>query len=457
MRITFTTYDDIAKLSTLKASKHQRNKHPKDQIERLAKIMKEHGVRHPIHVSTLSGQVCFGHGRWEAAKLNKWTEYPIVYQEFKDDDEEYACVQSDNAIAHWAELDLSSINNDLQNLGPDFDIDLLGIKDFVLEPADKFEAQCDEDAIPENADTRCKLGDVWQLGRHRLVCGDSTIAADTEKLMNGERADICFTSPPYNLGDNAKLRGYNGDGDETIYNEKTDHKSQDEYLSFLGAWTLIALKQSKTLFCNIQILAGNKLAIPKYWMAFHDKLIDVMVWDKEHAPPQMAARVLNSVWEFIFIFTDEHEPKRSIKTGKSFRGTLDNIFRMNPVGKKDPLAKGHGGVFPVAFAEHFATNFAENSVLDLFGGSGSTLIACEKTNRRCFMMELDPHYCDVILARWEKYTGQLAERLDEGKEEKRGPPENSDRRKTGKKSSRNTMHNGRNGRSARVQRRHTRA
>lgn len=141
MRIAFDSYAEVLPLSKLKKSKHQRNKHPKEQIERLAKIMKEHGVRHPIHISKLSGQVCFGHGRWEAAKLNGWKEFPVVYQQFNNDDEEYACVQSDNAIAHWAELDLSAINTDLANLGPDFDIDLLGIKDFVLEPLDKYDQE----------------------------------------------------------------------------------------------------------------------------------------------------------------------------------------------------------------------------------------------------------------------------------------------------------------------------
>jgi hypothetical protein len=137
MRITFSGFDDLIPLSELKESKHQRNKHPDDQIERLAQIMLKHGVRHPIHVSSLSGEVCFGHGRWMAAKKNGWDKYPIVYQAFESDDEEYACVQSDNAIASWAELDLMKINIDLINLGPDFDIDLLGIKNFVLDPADK--------------------------------------------------------------------------------------------------------------------------------------------------------------------------------------------------------------------------------------------------------------------------------------------------------------------------------
>ncbi len=140
MRITFKGYDELMPLKDLKKSKHQRNKHPKEQIERLAKIMEKHGVRHPIHISRLSGEVCFGHGRWEAAELNGYKKYPVVYQDFKDDVEEYSCVQSDNAIATWAELDMDGISFDIPSLGPDFDIDLLGIEGFVLDPMDKAEA-----------------------------------------------------------------------------------------------------------------------------------------------------------------------------------------------------------------------------------------------------------------------------------------------------------------------------
>ncbi len=144
MRICFDKYDELVPLKSLKASKHQRNKHPQDQIERLAKIMDKHGVRHPIHISKLSGEVCFGHGRWAAAKHNKWKEFPVVYQDFASDEEEYACVQSDNAIAGWAELDLSAITMDLDKFGPEFDIDLLGLKDFMPN-VDKLEPGCDED------------------------------------------------------------------------------------------------------------------------------------------------------------------------------------------------------------------------------------------------------------------------------------------------------------------------
>ncbi len=134
MRVTFEKYDAMAKLSTLKASKHQRNKHPQEQIERLAKIMREHGVRHPISVSRLSGEVCFGHGRWAAAKLNGWKTYPVVMQDFANDQEEYACVQSDNGIALWAELDMDQIGADIVKLGDEFDVDLLGLQSLATTP-----------------------------------------------------------------------------------------------------------------------------------------------------------------------------------------------------------------------------------------------------------------------------------------------------------------------------------
>lgn len=408
------SHSEVVDVDTLVGHPRNPNKHSEKQIKLLAKILKHQGWRHPITISNRSGFVVSGHGRLEAARSLGWTEVPIDRQDFETEADEYAHLIADNKIAELADLNLRMVNEDAIKLGEGFDFDLLGIPDFEPVLVEHLDPQCDEDSIPEHIETKTKIGDIYQLGNHRLMCGDSTSIDAVEKLMNGEKADITFTSPPYNLGNNAKLRGYNGDGKDTVYNEKSDHKSQEEYLSFMSAWTLIALKFSTTVFCNVQLLAGNKLALPKYWMAFHDKLIDLMIWDKEHAQPSAAHRVLNSVFELIFIFTDEHEPKRSIKTGPVFRGTLQNIFRLNPVrGGKNEYQKSHGAVFPVAFAEHFITNFSKYSVLELFGGSGSTLIACEKTNRKCFMMELDPKYCDVIVARWENYTGKTATRHGE--------------------------------------------
>lgn len=126
-------YDSLLNINELKAHPKNRNKHPKDQIDRLAKILKYQGWRYPVKVSKQSGFVTAGHGRIEAAKANGWTEIPVNFQDYSDEAQEYADVQADNAIASWSELDLSEINTDLGDLGPDFNIDLLGIKNFNLD------------------------------------------------------------------------------------------------------------------------------------------------------------------------------------------------------------------------------------------------------------------------------------------------------------------------------------
>jgi hypothetical protein len=139
----------LVEISELKLDPKNRNKHPADQIKRLAEILKAHGWRYPVKVSNQSGFVRSGHGRIEAAKLNGWTHVPVQYQDYDNMEEEYADSVADNAIASWAELDLSGINSDLADLGPDFNIDLLGIKDFVLEPLDKLMEDANKKTLSE--------------------------------------------------------------------------------------------------------------------------------------------------------------------------------------------------------------------------------------------------------------------------------------------------------------------
>lgn len=129
------SYDKLVPVHAFKSHPKNRNKHPEDQIKRLADILKYQGWRYPVKVSRQSGFVTSGHGRIEAAKLNGWTEIPVNFQDYESDEQEYADVQADNAIASWSELDLSGINLDLADLGPDFDIDLLGLKNFSIDPS----------------------------------------------------------------------------------------------------------------------------------------------------------------------------------------------------------------------------------------------------------------------------------------------------------------------------------
>jgi DNA modification methylase len=156
------------------------------------------------------------------------------------------------------------------------------------------------------------------------------------------------------------------------------------------------------VFSNIQSLAGNKIALIEHLYDMREKFADTIIWNKKSAAPAMARKVLNSQFEYIHVFSNE--AKRTIGT-RDFKGTLFNVIDMGSRKDKD-LASVHRATFPVEFAEHFVNNFTESTCFDPFGGTGTTLIACEKINRNCYMMELDPKYCDVIIKRWKNFTGK---------------------------------------------------
>ena len=145
-------YDELVDIDSLRPHPKNRNKHPDDQIKRLSQILEYQGWRYPIKVSKVSGYITSGHGRLLAAKLMKWTRVPVNYQEYDSDEQEYADLVSDNSIAEWSEIDLAEINADIGDLGPDFDIDLLGLENFEIEPADKGSTPTEE---PKQETNKC--------------------------------------------------------------------------------------------------------------------------------------------------------------------------------------------------------------------------------------------------------------------------------------------------------------
>lgn len=394
-------YKEIIQVKDLKPHPKNRNKHPIEQIERLAKIIEYQGFRHPIIVSKLSGFICAGHGRWEAAKRLKLDAVPVDYQDFESEEQEYAFIQSDNAIALWAELDLSSINSDLGELGPDFNIDYLGIKNFVLEPADKLGPQCDEDEIPDKVEPNTKRGDIYRLGTHRLMCGDSTMIDDVEKLMDGEKADMVFTDPPYGVdydgghAEKGKRREKLANDDSTeIYNNSVPMMnifSKDNAALYL--W-FAATKSLQVL----QVLQENNYEI-RNWL----------IWNKNMA--QFGAIGAQ--------YKQKHEPcLYAFKNGTPpfWDGPTNEVSVWDC--KRASKNEYHPTQKPTELSERAIRNSSKigGVVLDLFGGSGSTLIGCEITTRYARVMELNPTYCDVIVSRWEKYTGQKAELINSSSE-----------------------------------------
>ena len=170
----------LVPISEIKLDPKNRNKHPKEQIERLAAIIEYQGFRNPVVISNRTGYLKAGEGRFLAAKKLKLKEIPATFQDFDSEEQETAYGISDNAISAWAELDLSGINADIPDLGENFNVDLLGIKNFSVEQIES-EPGCDEDEVPEHVEPKTKLGDLYQLGNHRLLCGDSTSIDAVEK------------------------------------------------------------------------------------------------------------------------------------------------------------------------------------------------------------------------------------------------------------------------------------
>lgn len=371
---------ELVSINSLIPHEKNNNKHPKEQLERLVKIIEFQGFRNPLTVQKGTNKIVCGHGRWEAAKMMGMDKVPVIYQEFDNEAQLYAHLTADNAIASWSELDLSAVNTEMLDLGPDLDIDMLGIEDFVIEPVEKYEPQSDEDEVPDVAEPITVKGDVWLLGRHRLMCGDSTMIDDVEKLMNGEKADMVFTDPPY---------GYKYES-----NYQAQHKmlkNDDVILDFMPVAQNFMHKDSSIYVCTSH--QSVEKWIPLVRENFNYK--NMIIWKKNNW----------SMGDLKGSFAGQHEIILFATKGDS-----------KIIGKRDSDVwcfdreppKLHPTMKPIDLIEYALSKFQSGRVADFFGGSGSTLITCEKNNKQNFSMELDEKYCDVIIKRWQNYTGQKA-------------------------------------------------
>jgi DNA modification methylase len=392
-------YDELSKPRDLKVHPKNRNKHPKEQVERLAKIYSYQGARHPIILSKRSGFIVAGHGRKAAAQSIKMKEFPIVHQDFDSDEQEYAFIQSDNAVALWAELDLSEINSDIPDLGPDFDIDMLGIKNFTID-VNEVEPQCDEDEVPEHVEPKTKLGDIYSLGNHRLMCGDSTSSDDVSKLIENEIPLLMVTDPPYGVEYQAGWRA------EAKNLKKTDRENTSSLLNdgradWYDAWVLfpgtVAYVWHASSFTDVVMDSLRRSAFEIKQQIIWNKNVHALSrshYHYKHEPCWYAVKaVATANW-----------------TGDRKQMTVWDV--KNVMFEKDKTS--HPTQKPIAIFEIPIENHTVkgDSIYEPFGGSGSQIIACEKTGRKSLCMELDPKFCDVIVARWEKYTGKKAELIN---------------------------------------------
>jgi len=347
-------------VSQIKPYSKNAKKHPAKQIQQVANSIKEFGFNQPIVVDK-NGVLIVGHGRYEAAKLLGLKEVPTITLDISEE-KANAYRLADNKL-NESEWDMGLVIEELKGLSEEM-FDLTGFdKDLLIEP----DAQ--DDVIPENVPPRSKLGDLYELGQHRVLCGDSTQQEAVLRLMDGKKADMVLTDPPYGIG--------------FEYNQHKDEKGE-VYEQFCSEW--FANLQS---VCDFIVIFGG-WAYNRFWYKKDPK--DTFYWLSRNKRSGGSISHFRKV-EPIFLWG---KPKH--------RYDFDFFEQVTEI--EQDLKGKHTCPKPVSLMVSviFGSEVGE-IILDIFLGSGTTLIASEKTGRICYGMELDCKYVDVCIERWCKYTG----------------------------------------------------
>lgn len=399
----FCAHDELAAIESVVGNPRNPNKHPAKQIELLAKIIEAQGWRAPITISNRSGFVVRGHGRLEAARILGVTTVPVDRQDYADEASEYADMIADNRIAELAELDMPTLKDLLEQIDDGtFDMDLTGFMEPDLESlmTSMRGGEVIEDEPPERpAEAITKLGDLWILGAHRLLCADSTVAANVARLMGDRLAGLLFTDPPYGVDYVGKTKR-----SLTIQNDSRG----DEGTRGLVADVLVAAQTAWAPGAAFYVCApAGDMELP-FRLALIDaglSLRQQIVWAKD----QFVLGRQDYHWRHETILYGWRDGAAHYYAGGRSQDTVWEIPRPKRSAE-------HPTMKPVQLVSRALLNSSTpgSTVLDLFLGSGTTLIAAEQLGRVCCGMEIDPGYCDVIVKRWENLTNGKAV-LDENR------------------------------------------
>lgn len=368
--------------------------HDKKNLAAIKGSLTKFGQQKPIVISD-KNIVLAGNGTLAAAIALGWNEIACVKTTL-DEFNSKAYALADNRSSELASWDTDILGKTLKALSDDgFNIAEIGF-DFDQIFTEPEEGLTDEDSVPEQVDTRCKPGDLWILGNHRLLCGDSTNVQHVDRLMNGEKADMVFTDPPYNYGGNTACLSPSwakGHKELAVAAWDKDFKIEDIFGS---------IEISIADNCAIYIFTSHFLAPAIWdWMKVSLGFYGWLVWCKPNPMPSFIKKDWTWAAELI-CYGRKGKPIFNYPDGKHAL----NWWQINikTSGREHPTQK------PVEVPTRAIEMHSQRNhiILDLFLGSGSTLIACEKTGRKCYGMEIDPHYCDVILKRWEDFTGKEA-------------------------------------------------
>ena len=377
-------------ISTIKPYKGNAKTHPKEQIEQIKKSMQEFGVKDPIGI--WHNEIVEGHGRYLALKELGEKTIPIIRLDDLTDEQRRAYTLVHNQLTMNSGFDLDTLKVELDNIGEidmsEFGFSLDGIGE---EPQ---EVQEDDFDVEPPAQPQSKLGDIYQLGEHKLMCGDSTNAEHVAKLMDGEKADLLVTDPPYNVDYVSK--------NKKAMKIQNDSMEDEAFVSFLTDAFLLADKNMKLgssfyiWHADLQGYNFRKALKQVGW-----QLRETLIWNKS----SLVLGRSDYHWK--------HEPCLYGWTNGTHRWFSDRKQATVIDFEKPQRSDEHPTMKPVGLFAYQINNSSKAGeiVLDIFGGSGTSIIACEQLNRKCYMMELDPKYVDVIIKRWEEYTGKKAVKI----------------------------------------------
>lgn len=406
-------------IQTLRPYAKNARTHSKKQIKQIARSIERFGFTNPVLVSD-DGEIIAGHGRVEAAKSLNMKTVPTLALSHLSETERRAYVLADNKLALNAGWDKEILAIELQALVDlEFDTELTGFSlaevDLVLDEASEADpdgCEAPEDFVPHVAgEPVSQRGDLWVLGNHRLLCGDTQAAADVARLTAGEQADLVFTDPPYNVAIEGNVCGL-GSVKHREFAFASGEMNRSQFVAFLNA----------TLGNMADVMRDGAIAyvcmdwrhmgeLLKAGEASFTELKNLVIWNKTNGGMGAFYR---SKHELVFVFkqgTAAHTNSFGLGDTGRYRTNVWDYAGISSIGssRSEELAM-HPTVKPVALIADALRDCSRRGeiVLDGFGGSGSTLIAAQKTGRRARLVEYDPLYCDTIIRRWQSYTGKTA-------------------------------------------------
>lgn len=387
-------HTEVRKISELKNWESNPRTISEESYKTLKKSIGDLGNFEPL-VINIDGTVLAGNQRLRVHKEQGDTEVEVSVPERELTEEE---IKKIGIISnrHSGEWDMDKLANEFEDV-----LEELGFDD--LMPEVELDVKEDDYEEPEELPIRVKLGEVWQLGKHRLMCGDSTKIEDVEKLMDGQKADMVFTDPPYSVN-------YEKKNKEVLKSKSYTHIENDDM-----EVSDIARELWKPVFDNLALISEDYASIYVTMPQGGDQMMMMMMmmdsWQVKHELIWVKPSPVFSMGRLDYDY--KHEPiLYGWKKSHRFYGKGEFTKSVWEIGRDGD--KSHPTMKPIALMSNAILNNTQKGerVVDVFGGSGSTLIACEQTNRVCYMMELDEHYATVILDRWEKLTGEQGTKLE---------------------------------------------